>query len=185
MSSPVRSRWITQPLTFHRVTYHGKLEIGQFLETFCLTKVIVFFCGPVSVIICLIVKSNYWPASRRWSSRFTIPEPLQEGSNRLQSITCAPSSWKPEPLTYMWVTERYFGSVGFTVRKSIFTGSTFAHLAFESINFKVENRFWSLSKANNCTAVNHFGLKLVESCVPFPYFASVRSSVKSYSRALR
>lgn len=49
----------------------------------------------------------------------------------------------------MCVTPEYLGSMGSTIRKSVFTGSTFLHLAFNNIARKVENRLRSLSKAKS------------------------------------
>lgn len=49
----------------------------------------------------------------------------------------------------MCVTLEYLGSIGSTVRKSAFTGSTFLHLALDNIVCRVENRLRSLSKAKS------------------------------------
>jgi hypothetical protein len=51
--------------------------------------------------------------------------------------------------SHICVTRSYFVSIGSTLRKSKFKGSTFLHPALESIVVRVEKRFLSRSNAYN------------------------------------
>lgn len=85
--------------------------------------------------------------SSRWSRRFTIPDPLQDGSSKLRDVRWS-DGWDSD--TCMCVTLAYLGSSGWMVRKSMLVGSVFLQSALESMVLRVVKRFLSLSKANSC-----------------------------------
>ncbi len=81
--------------------------------------------------------------------RFTIPDPLHEGSSKLYGTLISTGAWRRTTSTDMCVALPYFRSSGEMVRKSELTASTLVQRALDSMFLRVENRLRSRSKAYN------------------------------------
>ena len=90
------------------------------------------------------------PDSSRWSNRFTMPEPLHDGSKRLWRLSDELNTYIGNS-AHICVTRLKRSSSGEVVRKSALTGVTFVHFALASMVCKVLKRFLSRSKAKSYT----------------------------------
>lgn len=142
--------------TFHGVPNHQELEARQLLQPrILLSRLSDVYVRRRRPSACVsqpsIVLVGRVPDWRRWSSLFTIPDPLHEGSSRLYakagpSVQAVRGDWRR---AYMCVTAAYRTSSGGTVRKSALTGSTFLQRALDSIVRSVAKRLRSRSKAKS------------------------------------
>lgn len=142
--------------TFHCVPNHQELEARQLLQPrilfFRLSDVYVQRRRPSACVSQpSVVLVGCVPDWRRWSSLFTIPDPLHEGSSKLYakagpSVQAVHEGWR---CAYMCVTAAYRTSSGGMVRKSALMGSTFLQRALDSIVRSVAKRFLSRSKAKS------------------------------------